>query len=65
MDTLTSDSSGQPALTASIQVIGWWGLFDTDEVWEWGRAFMTNMYRQPFTARSSVSEAFLRQSANQ
>lgn len=65
MDTLTSDSSGQPARTASIQVIGWWGLFDTDEVWEWGRVLMTNIYRQPFTTRFAASETYLRQSANQ
>ena len=65
MDTLTSDLNPPLPRKPSREVIGWWCLVDTDEVWEWGRAILSNVYDQPFHARLDKPLAFLQQPANQ
>jgi hypothetical protein len=65
MDTLSSDQNEPAVHAASRRVIGWWCLFDTGEVWEWGRAVLTNVYQQSSTSHSCVSGTFLQNSANQ
>lgn len=64
MDILTSDFSRQTAQNAPIHLIGWWCLFDTGEVWEWGRVVLTDVYRPSFILQAGVSETFLQQAAN-
>ncbi len=65
MDLIT-DLNGQTAGTAPTQVIGWWCLFDTDVMWEWGATFLTDLYKQePLNTRFSTPPGFLQISANQ
>ena len=65
MDTVISDCTGHNDPAASRQVIGWWCLFDAGDVWEWGRALITDVYQQPFAIRLGVPVANLQRAANQ
>jgi hypothetical protein len=65
VNILISDVNGQTVRPSSPQLIGWWGLFDTGEVWECGPAFLVNLYAQPFSSLSGISGALLGNSANQ
>lgn len=65
MDRLTSGPIREATRTSSAQTIGWWCLFDSGDAWEWGRAVLTNLYRQPYNSRLRVSEERLQHSANQ
>lgn len=65
MDTVTTDLNVHTSRSASIQLIGWWCLFDSGEVWEWGRAVMTNVYDKPNAVLFRTTETYLQQPANQ
>jgi hypothetical protein len=64
VDILISDLQGQAARTLSAQVIGWWCLFDNVEAWEWGVAFLTDIYQQPSALPFDPSKTSLQLAAN-
>lgn len=65
MDIVTSGMNAQTFGNSSIQVVGWWGLFDAGEVWECGPAFLSNLYGLLPRSLSTIRKALLQQSANQ
>ena len=64
MDTLISDLNPQAGISSAARLIGWWCLFDAEDVWEWGRALMTDVYGYSACSRLVPPRAYLEESAN-